>query len=374
MAAVALLVGPAALLACGAGGPEFPEVESADGRVAGVVWFDENSNGEIDGSERPAESVSIHVGIGTQQTPHDETLTDDRGGFVVDLPNVMGLDADDLDLFVQATRPMSGPADRAVDVHNRVAAELGDVQVLVPLTPVLRCEDSMDIVLSGASSCGVALLPDLTPMVENFGQPPTQAIAAASASIDTTTHEGTTLLRFASATANLGAGPLHMIPGDTAQGGDIKTWQRIWTSDDRFLDYATGEFVYHETHEHFHLEAFEQYRLLTVDGALVATGEKVSFCLIDSLPAASDAQTRGRGVFLDAVCEDASEQQALNPGWADYYGAGLDDQWIDITGVGPGDYLVEIIVDPDNILIESDESNNRATFAVTIDSDGHVAS
>lgn len=374
LAAITFLVGSIVLLGCGTDGPAFPEVESTDGGIAGVVWFDDNGNGEIDGSEEGAAAVSVQVGLGTQPTAHDRTLTDERGGFIVDLQNLVGLDAGALDLFVQATQPVAGPVGREVDVHIRVAAELGDVQVMVALAPLEACEDPLDTLLDGQSSCGAALLPDLTPMVEDFGQPPTQAVAAASASVDSSTLAGTTLLRFASATANLGAGPLHMIPGDMPQNGAIPTWQRIWTSDNQFVDHATGEFIYHETHEHFHLEAFEQYRLLSLDGDVVAVGEKVSFCLIDSLPAVTGAQTRGRGIFLDAVCEQAGEQQALNPGWADYYGAGLDDQWIDITGVVPGDYLVEIVVDPDNILIESDETNNRATFPVTIDASGQLAS
>jgi hypothetical protein len=73
----------------------------------------------------------------------------------------------------------------------------------------------------------------------------------------------------------------------------------------------------------------------------------VSFCLVDSLPL-SDATVTGFGVFGGSQeCRD--DQQAVNVGWSDYYGAELADQWIDITGDPNGNYIVEITVDPDNV-------------------------
>ena len=34
--------------------------------------------------------------------------------------------------------------------------------------------------------------------------------------------------------------------------------------------------------------------------------------------------------------------QGISQGWSDSYGSGLDCQWVDITGVPEGDYLLEI--------------------------------
>ena len=360
-----LLVG--GFLGCSNDSPTYPNVDSSQNFVAGVAWFDDG-DGAIDPRETPADQLISHLGLETQIFRSlNGVRTNDRGGFVLAVPELDGAPTDDL--FVQITVPVPGPAGEDIDTHVRIAATPGDVKVDIPLRKAARCEVDLSTLLAGGSECGRPLLPDLVPLVEDFGQPPTQPVATRSVRVDSTTLPSTPLLRFASATANLGAGVLHMIPERSPDDGRIPTWQRVWTDSHQFLDHRTGSFTFHEDHDHFHLDGFEQYRLLTLDGAVVATGEKISFCLIDALPATSDAQTRGRGIFLDAVCEQAGEQQALNPGWADYYGAGLPDQWIDITGVAPGDYLVEIVADPDNVLLESDETNNRATFPVTITAD-----
>jgi hypothetical protein len=349
---------------CSSDSPAAPKIDPSPDLVAGVAWFDDGDE-SIGPGERPAEKLVSHLGLGTQilQSP-SEVRTDNRGGFVLDVPELDAAAA--AELFVQITFPVEGPAGKDIEVQVRRPARPGDVDVEIPVLQPTRCAAELDALLAGSSECGNAQLPDLVPLVEDFGQPPTQPIATRSARVDTTTLPGTPLLRFASATANLGAGPLHMIPERAPTNGRIPTWQRLWTDENRFVDQRTGSFVFHEDHDHFHLDGFEHYRLLGLEGEVVATGEKVSFCLIDALAASPSAQTRGQGIFLDAVCEQAGAQQALNPGWADYYGAGLPDQWIDITGVAPGDYLVEIIADPDNVLLESDETNNRAQFPVTI--------
>lgn len=352
---------------CASDTPKFPDVDvaAAADAIAGVAWFDDDRDERIGADERAAGSVTVRVGLGNQVLANvDSVTTDQTGGFVVALPDF--LDGFESELFVQVELETDGPNGASSVVHHRVSAEPGETRVMVPLVRAIKCTDTVDDVLASAALCGQPRLPDLVPIVEDFGQPPTQPVAERSARLDTTTLPELELLRFASATANLGDGPLHMIPDTVPSQGKTKTWQRLWTDRGRFLDHRTGEFVFHEGHDHFHLEAFEQYRLLSLDGTVVRTGEKISFCLIDSLPAIATAQTRGSGIFLDVVCEQAGEQQALNPGWTDYYGAGLPDQWIDVTGVEPGDYLVEIVADPDDVIIESDETNNRATFPVTL--------
>jgi len=60
------------------------------------------------------------------------------------------------------------------------------------------------------------------------------------------------------------------------------------------------------------------------------------------------------------------ENQGLTSGWADVYSAGLDCQWIDITGVPSGDYIVRITVNPGGTLNEADKSNNSVIVPYTI--------
>lgn len=352
--------------ACGAPTPQAPDIAGSFEQVVGVAFFDANQNGSIDAGEQPAEQAEVTLGQGTAAFQL-AVPTDANGGFVVDVPGLGPSGA--VDIFAQVSFLVPGPSDEMISVHFRQAVhsvEESSEPVVIALPQVSPCSLSLEEVLAEVGACGEALLPDLVPLVADFGQTPTNPVAASSVQIDATTEPGHVLLRFASATANLGEGTLHMIPDANPAGFSLGTWQRVWTSTLSYIDRRTGEFVYHEGHEHFHLEAFEQYRLLDLDGAEVAVGDKISFCLVDSLEASSDAKRLGFGVFVETACQGADVQQALNPGWTDYYGAGLDDQWIDITGVPAGDYLVEIVVDPEDLLVESDESNNRATFPVTI--------
>lgn len=352
---------------CGSGSPATPSADDVGPTSVGGVVYVDAGDGQLDPDDEAVEQLMTQLGQMTQliDLPTTTTATNDRGQFILSVPRDLGATED---LFVQVTIPVDGPDGGTADTHIRQSVTPGQI-IEVNLTRPAACDGELAVASADETICGAMLLPDLVPLVADFGQSPTQPVAAASVRVDTTSLPRTVLLRFASATANIGDGPLHMIPATEPQADRIRTWQRIWTDERRFIDHQTGSFVFHESHDHFHLEGFEQYRLLTLTGDAVAVGKKISFCLIDAVTSSPNAQRRGFGIFLDAVCEDAGAQQALNPGWADYYGAGLDDQWIDITGVDPGDYLIEIVADPDNVLIESDETNNRATFPVTITAD-----
>ena len=175
------------------------------------------------------------------------------------------------------------------------------------------------------------------------------------------------LLRFPTVAANIGAGPLDVIAeGIDNDDGVTKTFQRVWTDTWHFEDIESGEFLFHPTHDHIHFDAFEQYRLVDSEGNAVATAEKVSFCLRDSVFVGEERPSASGVVFTpDEDC--GSTQQIINPGFGDHYHSLLDDQWIDISGVEPGDYTVEVVVDPFDVIVEADETNNMASFEVTID-------
>jgi len=94
-------------------------------------------------------------------------------------------------------------------------------------------------------------------------------------------------------------------------------------------------------------------------GDIVASGDKTSFAIIDltvyngNLPGSPPT-----GVYNGGLV------QGLSVGYADVYGAGLLDQWIDVTDVPSGRYWLEGIVDPANSILESNESNNLARILI----------
>uniref|UniRef100_A0A3B3ZT22 Lysyl oxidase homolog n=1 Tax=Periophthalmus magnuspinnatus TaxID=409849 RepID=A0A3B3ZT22_9GOBI len=110
------------------------------------------------------------------------------------------------------------------------------------------------------------------------------------------------------------------------------------------------EWEWHSCHQHYHsMEAFSTYDLLDVStGLRVAQGHKASFCLEDT--------TCDPGIRRRYAC--TSHTQGLGPGCYDTYHANIDCQWIDITDVPPGNYILKVMVNPSHLVEESDFSNN----------------
>ncbi|XP_070774841.1 protein-lysine 6-oxidase-like [Enoplosus armatus] len=114
---------------------------------------------------------------------------------------------------------------------------------------------------------------------------------------------------------------------------------------------------WHSCHQHYHsMDAFSNYDLLdVVTGRKVAEGHKASFCLEDT---GCDSGFRRR-----YAC--TSHTQGLSPGCHDIYAANIDCQWIDITDVPPGNYILKVTVNPNFHVLESDFTNNIVRCDIT---------
>nr|XP_057929259.1 lysyl oxidase-like 5a [Doryrhamphus excisus] len=112
------------------------------------------------------------------------------------------------------------------------------------------------------------------------------------------------------------------------------------------------QWEWHSCHQHYHsMEAFSNYDLLDPStGRKVSEGHKASFCLEDT--------SCDRGVRRRFAC--TAHTQGLSPGCYDIYHANIDCQWIDITDVPPGNYTLQVTVNPNRLVQESDFSNNVA--------------
>ncbi|XP_041825214.1 protein-lysine 6-oxidase [Melanotaenia boesemani] len=108
---------------------------------------------------------------------------------------------------------------------------------------------------------------------------------------------------------------------------------------------------WHSCHQHYHsMDEFSHYDLLdATTHRSVAEGHKASFCLEDT--------SCDYGYHRRYAC--TSHTQGLSPGCYDTYNADIDCQWIDITDVKPGHYILKVSVNPNYQVPESDYSNNN---------------
>jgi len=179
--------------------------------------------------------------------------------------------------------------------------------------------------------------------------------------LDQTEIPGRTLLRTSTATANVGAGKLEL----RGSSANPAVYQRVFNLNGTYNDRFAGTFTFHPTHGHLHFDDWLQFHIRAVTpgngvGDIIASGGKTSFGILDvdphdlNLPGAPSSGQYNGGLV-----------QGISIGWRDVYDSDLPDQWIDVTNVPPGTYWLESVVDPDNRVLESNETNNTARIQIT---------
>lgn len=177
------------------------------------------------------------------------------------------------------------------------------------------------------------------------------------------------LMAFRSSVQNIGAGPLDVSGNpqlaDAADATSHDTWQRTLTSENEWVN-LTKPPVRYETadgHLHFHLMKLAEYSLWDEFGQTrIQTAPKVGFCLQDSyvIPGATEPNTTV-AYFDNCRSEqpDATElTMGISAGVMDIYERDMPFQWVDVSDVRPGLYRLAGQVDPDDVIWESDETNN----------------
>ncbi len=159
--------------------------------------------------------------------------------------------------------------------------------------------------------------------------------------------------------------------------------QRIYRSDGSFWERKADTYEFHPTHAHFHYKNFAQARLWRADAdgrrigtAPVRIGRKNGFCMEDVENYAFGEKGDAARTYTPPECitpsyinlalREVSMVNGISVGWADVYNWFLADQFIEISGLADGYYLLESISDPVNTVVESDDSNNTASSLIRL--------
>lgn len=143
-------------------------------------------------------------------------------------------------------------------------------------------------------------------------------------------------------------------------------------------------FRFSECHQHLHFEEYADYRLWTpagydkwvrmrdlskpsnegrnaqllkkaFDNRELLVGRKQGFCIIDLLPYNFEGATPPPPKYVSCA-----SNQGLQVGYADEYHFGLSCQFVEVTDLPEGDYVLEDHVNAEHLLPESDFTNNSS--------------
>jgi Lysyl oxidase len=204
--------------------------------------------------------------------------------------------------------------------------------------------------------------------------------------IDRSTIPGRALLRATSSVNNRGSGPLELRAHRTGPHSMV-IYQAVYDGRGRshlFRTAATLVFKYvpGERYDHPSVGAFSYWKLehaaafelWSIDAhgravRLVRIGPKIDYCLRDLIRTRPVRSSPSTPVY--PACSQNSHIQSdvlgTSVGWSDVYPYEYPQQWIDVSGLR-GRFAYVLIADPENLLIESNHSNNLSETYVSLPS------
>ena len=192
-------------------------------------------------------------------------------------------------------------------------------------------------------------------------------------------------LRWDQGEVNAGDGPLelHNYPYES-DGYDV--WQRVYASDGTVTQRPVGDAWFSPQHGHFHYVGFTVATLHPVrddgtPGVEVARGPDKGICPVDvAVVRLGDDRTSPLSYGVPGTCDAASHTDPDDPtypgspyfamgisvGAADVYPWYVADQYLDVTHVSDGRYLLRVEIDADHKLLEKTHANNVVVACVEL--------
>ncbi|MDA0159912.1 lysyl oxidase family protein [Solirubrobacter ginsenosidimutans] len=178
-------------------------------------------------------------------------------------------------------------------------------------------------------------------------------------------------LGFRSAVRNVGAGPLIISGHRSERSIDEMVADQVITEAGApnavVNDVGSLRYVVSPDHRHWHLLAFQRYALTTVGGKVVVRDRKTGFCLGDRYAATSSPEGK-RYTSRCGLGQPArlGIEEGISPGYGDAYDANLEGQYLPLTGLPNGRYVLVHRVNGDGRLHELRADNDAASVLLSL--------
>jgi len=184
-------------------------------------------------------------------------------------------------------------------------------------------------------------------------------------------------LGFDSAVRNVGAGPL-VIDGERPSAGvrEMSAEQVVVNSGGPRTvvpDVGRLRFVRSPDHRHWHLLGFDRYELRRADGGeTVVADRKSGFCLGDRYPVRTRVVPAkpAEPVYRSRCGLDRAGllgvREGISPGYGDNYAANLEGQFLPLSGLRAGRYVLVHRVNADGRILESSYDNNASSLRLNL--------
>ena len=180
-------------------------------------------------------------------------------------------------------------------------------------------------------------------------------------------------LRFDSVIVNVGPGVFEVEgrgPVVNQTIGEVVQLVETATGGRTVVESAATMFHAGDGHDHWHVRELQEFTIARVStpGSVLKRGEKTGFCFWDNYRYGSTADPEYHPSTTSA-CElttAGTVPMGLSVGWGDRYPASIAFQYINISGLPNGDYVVTVKADQRAEFVEANEGNNAAWATIRI--------
>ncbi len=188
------------------------------------------------------------------------------------------------------------------------------------------------------------------------------------------THGKRRVLAFQSAVENVGQGPVWIEGKRKPKERRMTAWQLVRRANGTVHRLPSAGFMRYDvapTHSHWHFHPFERYELWKRGGTkALARDHKQGFCFGDRHPVTRTARAHFRAGDCGLRRPKAfGVKEGTSVGFVDIYPPEYHGQWIDITGIPDGRYVLVHRVNPEFALRERSYANNEASVRIELRGD-----